>query len=163
MSVGETPRREAASRSMTTLACRPRVCWSLLTSLISGYSFSLFISAVDHLLSSCRSDDWSVYWYCDREVRPPTRMSCEATRNRFIPTTPLSFRRKAIDNFLGGGVGCFPPLNSFALLSHPNSVLAAAAVTVTVVIGRISLILIFRCGPPVGYCSHIHAPRSVLA
>ena len=88
------PRRDAVSRSITTLDDKPEFCWSELTSAISGSVESLSRSFGPHTASESKSGPCSVYWYCALPCRPPTRTSWEFCRNRVAPGTPEVWRRR---------------------------------------------------------------------
>ena len=93
-SLGVTPSRDAASRSMTSDVCRPLSWVSVLTSASSGNA----LNAARTLGSQARrspvrrpatcTGTGALLW------RPPMRMSCTGCRKRLAPGSLASFTRR---------------------------------------------------------------------
>jgi hypothetical protein len=88
--LGLMPSREAVSRSMTRLVCRPLSCWSVFTSTSSGTWLRAARMRGSHSRNCSRSSAWSVNWYWAFDWRPPWRISWNGTRNRLAPGSRAS-------------------------------------------------------------------------
>ena len=96
-------------------------CWSVETSASCGsvLSFSSIFGA--QVLSSSKLGSCSVYWYCPREMRPPTVMSCAGCRNSVDAFEPGDLRAQPVDDLrrasaLRSSCG-FSPMKKRAVLS----------------------------------------------
>ena len=78
---------------MVTSAVGAAFCWSEVTSASPGSSRSLAAIRGVQAFSSSRLVSVSVYWYCAREMRPPTLMSWPACMYRVMPGTFASLGR----------------------------------------------------------------------
>ena len=74
----ETPSRPAFSRSISICRRGPPSCASEATSNSAGARRSAAVSLPAHSITSSRSVDTSVYWYCARLARVEIWMSCVA-------------------------------------------------------------------------------------
>ena len=81
---------------MVSTAEAAEFCWSDARSVSSGNCLKRFSNLGAQVFNSSRFESVTVYWYCVREERPPTRMSCPACRNRLTPCTLASCGRSRV-------------------------------------------------------------------
>src|ERR1035438_3641089 len=92
-----TFKRDAPSRSTSTLTWRPLDCWSEATSTSSGRLRSTFNSLGAHSDSSSTSAAVRVYWYWVRLIRLSICTSWAACMKREMPwTESVAVRKRAM-------------------------------------------------------------------
>src|SRR6266571_837017 len=100
---GRIPRRLPVSRSMTSMACSPRLCWSLATSRSSGRVLSFSTSWGANVASSVALASSSVYWNWVRLTRFSTRQVLHGLHVEGHPLHLLEPRLQAADDLRRGG------------------------------------------------------------
>ena len=154
MSWMRTPSRDAAVRSITTLACRPFCSRSVVTSTTCGKDWTLARTRGTWRNSSSRSGSQSVNWYDELDCRPPARMSCAGNMKTRMPPTSSSFGRSRLmtcwELTLPRSDGGFSATNSRPLLTEALKVEAPTDDPTCATAGSDSTIWVARC------CSILH-------